>query len=80
MIRAEIGNIELHGPEPIILSEFITIIDAIYNQLTSTESEDYAEEQIARCGKIAMLGKSQIRQETVNALKEVIEDLESEDA
>lgn len=79
MIRVDIGNVELRGSEPIILSEFITITAVIYNQLAAEESEEYAREQMARCGKIAMLGKREIRQETANALKEIIEDLEAED-
>lgn len=63
MIKAELHKIDISGPEPIVMTEFILVIRAVRECLLMKHSEQRTNELIAFAGRCAIKTDEQVDEE-----------------
>lgn len=60
MIKCDRGNVTLQGDANTVMSEFTLLINAVRRALTEAVDEEFADKEIAKCGKLAFLDEEEL--------------------
>lgn len=71
MIKCVLNEVEVSGPEMIVIPEFAKLMRVIRKEMTEKHGQEYADNRMRECIKLVFLTEEEIKAENTRRLEEL---------